>query len=208
MDLGSFLTFLKLFPRVEADLEKKTITIKAGPFTLRIPYGTYKALMSKRSTVVDILSRLFIQRGVMWEDFRREKMDECITSLREIQKLAQEEHNKLKETNAKQDEYFASIMFAWANVCEQAVTELGQALETENDPVETGIDFGAGDFLAPVLLECRKSTYPLVDLLICLLPDDDPVRQQASEKLALGKNRTVQKLGARIEELPGAELRI
>ena len=90
MDIATIWKLIGL--GLEVDLEKKSYTVKLGPLTLKgISFKTVKALSSDPTIVEEVLSKHFIQRGVMFADFRRETIEDCVRSLRGLQTLNQDQ---------------------------------------------------------------------------------------------------------------------
>ena len=64
MDIATIWKLIGL--GLEVDLEKKSYTVKLGPLTLKgISFKTVKALSSDSTVIEEVLSKHFIQRGVM-----------------------------------------------------------------------------------------------------------------------------------------------
>ena len=206
MNAASFFDWLRA--GVEINLKEKAITITAGPVKIKhLSFDGARELMADRIRIEQFLSILFVQRGVMWEDYRREHVDECINSLREIQLELQEFAKGISGSNrqTKAALSLGSCLYAWANCCDEAATVLDQAKEAENDPFE---DSKAHQYIPLVLRDLRQKTYPIVDLLISLLPKDSMVKDQAIEKLDWGKTTAVRHLNASTAELQSAEVEI
>jgi hypothetical protein len=192
---------------LEVDLEKKSYTVKLGPLTLKgISFKTVKALSSQPAAIEDLLSKHFIQRGVMFADFRRESIDDCIRSLRELQTLNQTQSTAFLATKKPEDILFSTMLSAWANECDKAVTYLQSALEDERDPINTGMDVSARDAIPGALGDMRKAAYPTVELFVQLLPEGNPVKVQATASLAQGKDVLVRHFGVAVSELVAPEV--
>ena len=192
---------------LEVDLEKKSYTVKLGPLTLKgISFKTVKALSSDPAIIELVLSKHFIQRGVMFADFRRETIEDCIHSLRELQTLNQGQAIAFLATNKPEDSLFSSMLSAWANECDKAVTYLQAAVEDERDPINTGMDISAKDAIPGALGDMRSATYPSVDLLIQLLPEGNLVKAQALKTIADGKNVLVRHFGVPVTNLVAPEV--
>lgn len=192
---------------LEVDLEKKTYTVKLGPLALKgISFKTVKALSSQPTVIQEVLSKHFIQRGVMFADFRRESIDDCIRSLRELQTMNQAQSAAFAATKKPEDSLFSTMLSAWANECDKAVTYLQAAVEDERDPINTGMDMSAKDAIPGALGDMRKAAYPTVELLIQLLPEGNPVKAQATDSLARGKDVLVRHFGVAVSELVAPEV--
>lgn len=205
MDIATIWKLIGL--GLEVDLEKKSYMVKLGPLAVKgISFKTVKALSSQPAVVEELLSKHFIQRGVMFADFRRESIDDCIRSLRELQTLNQAQAAALLITKKPDDKLFSTMLSAWANECDKAVTYLEAAVEDERDPINTGMDINARDAIPWALGEMRKAAYPTVELFAQLLPGGSPIRVQAIASLAQGKDVLVRHFGVAVSELVAPEV--
>jgi hypothetical protein len=200
MELASLWKFLS--PSVEADLEKRRVTLTVGAVTLKgIRLPTLKALTRDRHAIEVLLTDLFIRRGIMWEDRRREIPKKVAGSLRELQGLCTEGGKTFAETRKEPDAILSSLLIAWGNDCDYAARNLEAAMLMENEPADTGMDTSVREVIRTELARLRKRNYPVIDFLIDLLPDGNVVNQQASEYLTRGKDELV-----RCYRVPFAEL--
>ena len=205
MDIATIWKLIGL--GLEVDLEKKSYTVKLGPLSIKeISFKTVKALSSQPPVVEGILSKHFIQRGVMFEDFRREKIADCIRSLRELQVMNHDRSEAFAASKKPEDVVFSTILSAWANECDKAVSYLEAAVEDERDPINTGMDVSAKDAIPGALGDMRKATYPTVELFVQLLPDGNPVKMQAVATLAQGKDLLVRHFGVAVSDLVTPEV--
>lgn len=205
MDLGAFWKLLGI--GMEADFKERRYTIRLGPITIKgLPFERVKALRSNQPAIESLLSRHFVQRGVMWEDFRHEKVKDCIRSLRVLQKLSETQASAFEATKKPEDQIFSSILQAWANECDKAARHLELASEDERDPINTGLDMSAQEWILDVLSDFRKATYPSVQMFIDLLPDTSPVKAQAAERLRYGKDILVKFYNVSTNDLTSPEI--
>ena len=105
-----------------------------------------------------------------------------------------------------EDKLFSSMLIAWANECDQAVTCLEMAIEDERDPINSGMDTSARNAIPVALGNMRSTTYPTVELFIQLLPEGNPVRAQAILTIAKGKDVLVRHFGVPVSELVAPEV--
>jgi hypothetical protein len=200
MDIATIWKLIGL--GLEVDLAKKLYTIKLGPLTLKdLSFRAVKALSSQPALIESLLSEHFIQRGVMHVDFRRERVDACIRSLRELQALNQAQAKAFADSGKPEDELFSTLLTAWANECDTAVSILESAIEDERDPINTGMDVTAQAAIPDAIRALRTATYPTIELLIQLLPQSNSVRQQASTILTRGKDLLVRHFGVPFSDL-------
>jgi len=194
---------------VVIDAKSRTYTIKLGALKFKnLPFETVKALSSNQLVIESLLSRHFVQRGVMWEDFRREEVERCIRSLRDLQKLSETQAPAFAETKKPEDQMLSSMLQAWANECDGAAKLLESGIENERDPINTGMDMSAQEWIPNVLGTFRKATYPFVEMFIALLPETNPVKAQAAERLRRGKDILVKYYHVSTNDLTSPELEI
>jgi hypothetical protein len=190
---------------IEADLEKHTWTLKIGPITikgLRIP--VLKALAKDSAAIENILSLMFIQREVMWEDYRAESVPKCIGSLRSLQGLCEKAASDFNATGKEQDKIISTMCRGWANQCDAAASDLEGGLDAESDPANTGMGVSARDYIPDALGTLRKKTYPTIEFLIGLLPEKNMVREQATEVLNRGKDEIIRHYNVSVSDIPKA----
>ncbi len=200
MDLASFFSLLGL--KMGLDFEKRTFTVVVGPMSFEnVPFSTLKSLRSDSRIIEPILSKQFIQRGVMWQDFRRERVDFCIKSLRELQTLCESSAEQFSESRFQKDHILRSVLHSWASECDAAAKHLQSALDDERDPINSGMDISARDSVPWALGEFRKATYPSVAMFIELLAVDNPVRTQAAKTFREGSDLLVKHFGISTSEL-------
>ena len=177
MDLASFLQFIRL--NFDVDLEKRLITVQIGPVTLR--NVTVPQLQQDEDLLEVILSRCFIQRRVMWEDYGRETLTLCIKSLHETKDELERLHEKFPRTSPHR-----SPLQAWANQCKEAADVLRTAWKEQYEPDNSSIGMDAHEWIPDILGALRKASYPTVEMMIDLLPDKSHIKSQAQSKLEHG----------------------
>ena len=142
----------------------------------------------------------------MFADFRRETIEDCVRSLRGLQTLNQDQSKAFLATKKPEDKLFSSMLAAWANECDKAVTYLQAAVEDERDPINTGMDISARGAIPGALGDMRSATYPTVELFIQLLPEGSPVKAQAISTIAQGKDVLVRHFGVPVSKLVAPEV--
>jgi hypothetical protein len=200
MDIATIWKLIGL--GLEVDLEKRTYSIKLGPLTIKgLSFKTVKALSASPQAIEGLLSEQFVQREVMFADFRREEVGDCIASLRELQELCKSQASAFAATKKSEDEVFSTVLRAWANECDEAANSLESALRDENDPADSGMDTSARSSIPRVIGKLRTATFPSVEMFIDLLPEGNPVKAQATEKLTAGKDVLVKYFNVQSSEI-------
>ena len=204
MDFGTILT---LFETISIDMKNKTLRISIGGVIIvkNISFATIKKLTKNSSYIGSLLSSHFINRQVMWQDFRKENVALCIKSLMDL-KLENFQHaQRLGESRTESDQFLSSWLLYWGNECDRAIKEFQDAIQNEkiSRSMESDSEFvlRAHKEIPKILGEFRRKTYPAIQILIDLLDERNPVREQAVSRLNLGKNLLVQHYGISINKL-------
>lgn len=183
--LTKLMEILGIF-KGEADLRTGAYSLTVAGFTLKgLRYRSYKGLAHDPSRMERILSHCFIQRGVMWQDFRRETVQDCINSCYGLKSLCEAEAKEFGD-GSNVDRFFSSLLSYWANECDTAARSLKDALAMESDPIESGMDISARDAIPYAIGTLRKNVYPVVEAIAETLPADNPIRNQGMERLRQG----------------------
>ena len=162
---------------LDIDWEKRRLTLRLGPLTIQdLPLATVRKLSENHQLVEDLLSEQFVRRGVMWADFRRERVADCINSLRDLQTKSLKNSEAFASSRKPEDGVVATVLQGWANSSDEAAKLLEFGLEDESDPANTGMDVSASDYIPDSLGKLRKDTFPIVQMFIDLLPDGNAVR--------------------------------
>ncbi|TWB21115.1 hypothetical protein [Nitrospirillum bahiense] len=196
-DAIEFSTFWKMLGfGLEADFSKRTWTLTVGPIKLKeLKIPQFRALASDEATIERILSEMFIKRAVMWIDFRRERVSDCIASLSELEQLCGKTAEEFSATGKDADQIISSMCRGWECQCHEAIAILKSGIEEERAPENTGMDISATDYIPDALGDMRKKTYPLIQMLIELLPEESEIRTIAKEKLVYGKDELIRHYG-------------
>jgi hypothetical protein len=207
MDLASFWKLLNL--DIGVDLSRKTYSITVGPLSIKdIPFASMKSMTENTPLIEMLLTKHFIQRRIMHMDFRRETVQDCTRSLRELQRLNEDQSKEFAASRKESDRIFSSMLLAWASECSKASAVLEDALRDEKDPINTGMGISARDWIPDALADMRKASYPTVEFLTLLLPDDNPVRKQASAALKMGSDLLIRHYGVGSHELTPPDLEL
>jgi hypothetical protein len=200
VDLGTLWKLIGL--GMEADFEKRTWSISAGPFKANgIKFITLKALSDDAGTVQKLLSDLFVKPAVMWMDFRRETVTDCINSLASLENSTATAAEALRVSHKSQDELLVGLLQSWSGDCKLARGRLETALKNENDPIDTGMDISARDEIAPALGDFRSSSLPAVKFLIDLLPETNPIKAQSSALMSRAEDELIRHYGVNSSSL-------
>lgn len=166
------------------DLEKSTVDITILNVTIRgIKYAAVKALSDNPSKVKDIVDKVFIHKQVMWMDFRREDVDGCINSLKDLEEKLKTYQTDLLSTGNEDDKILAGIIEIWAVECNIAIDAFKTAIYHET--------LSRADFLSdrlpaqgqiiPVLGKFRSNTLNIVKEFIQLIEPGSRTRERGEE---------------------------
>ena len=189
---------------IAIDKENMKLTLNLGPLTIKdISLKVAKQLSKDTSLIERLLSDHFINRQVMWQDFRIEYAEGCLRSLIELKQRNIAEADRFGASRKSKDRIFAEVFQAWANECDRTIKDL-KRLDDEQMIKEASLPrAGKGhripkalrdhrdlerEKLAKILGPFRATTYPMVEVLIDLLPDDNSIKQQAKERILAGKH--------------------
>ena len=204
MDFGTILT---LFKFISVDMKNKTLSISIGGVIIvkNISFATVKQITKDSSRVESLLSHHFITRRVMWEDFSKEEVAFCITSLEDLRSKNFEQADRFGKSKAKSDKFLSSCLLYWGNECDKAIKEFQDAIQIEEKDRATEFEsefiLRAYKEIPKILGEFRRKTYPVIQVLIDFLDKKYPVRKQAESRLSSGKDLLVQHYGISVNKL-------
>lgn len=188
---------------VDLDAQGRKLTLRLGPVTIKeISLRAATGLSKNPRAIAKILSGHFINRQVMWQDFRRETVEQCVGSLEDLKNKNEEQADAFSASGEEGDRLIADLLQAWANECDAAIKEFRAAAQTERDSraIEFDSEFvlRATDEISRILGEFRTRTYPIVDAFIESVAAPvaaGQVGQQALDRLEAGKNLLIQYYG-------------
>ena len=200
---------------VDINLAEKTITLNLpGVHISHISFRTVKAMSEDPGTVSNILSKCFIQRRVMWQDFRSEKAEDCKKSIDEMKDILEDKAREFRKTGKAKDDEYADLLEAWANECVDASKSFREAIDTEQRdreayqrwelPESSDIQ-RASISISEILGRFRLRTYLFVDLFIQLLQKNSKVKKQVLDKIDDGKSLLVQAYGISYKQIATLE---
>jgi hypothetical protein len=208
------MTFSDVFKLLDLNLDvdgkSRTWDLALGPFKFNnFAFRTPNLLIGDRRMVGELLSECFIERRVMWKDFRQETPTECLSSLDELTNLLEQNIVKLQPSEAEKDKTLAEILSLWKARGVVAQKELKDAVESgETIPTNgqrgSSTDSGNADCtereIEP-LTSFRIETLPIIGFLIDLLPDGDPVKSDAQECRTTAQNDLVRFYSVSVDQL-------
>jgi hypothetical protein len=201
MDFASFWSAMGL--GIEADLEKRTFTIKVGPVVIKgLKLPAIRVMAENRGEIEQILSTMFIQQAIMWVDFRREPVVESIKALNKLKGDCEVKVAASTVVQVEKKQMATTLLLAWANECDEAARLLRHALQDE----AAGMNVVAHRAIPEALGTMRKRVYPFIELLIDLLPDASLVKVQGARRLLEGRNVLVRHYNVSMAEMPRASL--
>src|SRR5258708_38351436 len=93
---------------IEIDHKTRTWDLILGPLKIKdVPFATPNLLVGDRRMIGSLLSDCFLERRVMWKDFRQETLTECLSSLSELTALLAKNIETLQSSEANQDKVLA-----------------------------------------------------------------------------------------------------
>lgn len=195
--------------KLVADLDSRRVDVHLGVAELKgISIPAIQALSDQREALETLLSDAFISRRVMWMDLRRERPDYVVKSLKDLAGIMRGAARQFADTKRKKDVGLASVLLAIANEAEVGMKLVCEGIEDERDPANTGMDASAADYMNRAIIDVRKAAYPLIELLVTLLPETSPVRIQAASTLQNGYDVLNRAYSQPASELPRATVTI
>ena len=177
------------------DMPVTYIVLKAAPPFVEVKFekAELQALVRESESVSDIVAKCFVRRRVFWEDIRKEDRNAVVKSLAEAESDLDEWSSRLASSTASSVVALTKFVRAWANGTSLARKELRDRLrEIDEEKATTlGYDWANEDrdqAMHDALVSLRKRIYPLVTVLVALIPDDDPTKAEAQDFLDRGLN--------------------
>lgn len=191
---------------IEIDWGNMILTIRLGPLTIKnVKIPAFQELRKDIHFVEGLLTDQFITRGVMWVDFAREEVEDCVKSLQDLEQSCLERKKAFVATGSSADSVLATALEGWAVECNQAVRSFKEAIEFEKTSREIEFDsefiLRAHNEIPRILGNFRKDTYPIVEMFIQLLSEENLIHQQAVEKLKQGQDLIVKHYGISVADL-------
>jgi hypothetical protein len=179
--------------RLLKDTSVSKIELTATPPFVKLVFDREEllGLLQGQALISDAIAQHFVRRRVFWEDIAGENREYVLKSLEQ----AQTELDGLSSTISERKEpsviALTKFIRSWASACALTCKTLKQRLDEidEEKGQVLGYDSAGEDrfeALRDALVSLRQTVYPLVTALIGFLPDDDPTKQAAQQKLDEG----------------------
>lgn len=185
----------KSLARLLKDLSVNKIEVSAGPPFAKLIFdkAEFHALLQGQSHISDVVAKCFVRRRVFWEDIRKENREATIKSLEQVEAQLDDLSSKLASNADASVIALAKFVRAWATAASLVRKELADRLRDIDDEKAStlGYDWANEDRESAVydaLISVRQRIYPLVTLLVSILPDDDPTKNEAQSLLDSGLN--------------------
>lgn len=164
------------------DLENSTFQVWLNNVgTGHMPYSAVKDLSNNHSKIEDIVLSCFLEKRIMWKDFRQELADDCISNLKDLSEKLEHYKNHFEQSDREEDKLLNSILLLWLMECIQAKKEFDRANFNE-DPQEDDYFDNRPDVegeIVSIIGDFRSKTIKIARLFIDLLPEDNSLRSKA-----------------------------
>lgn len=108
--------------RLNFDLEKPPVDINILDVSIKgVSYDAIRALRDNPPEMHDLVDKLFIEKKIMWEDFRRETIDTCINGLVDLEADLNAYKADLLSTEKSEHLLLAEIIQVWASEADNAI---------------------------------------------------------------------------------------
>ena len=134
----------------------------------------------------EVLNETFIAPRVMWSPLERETPEQVLESLGKLEPALRTRAKELRKPHSEVDQALGAFLEYWADaacLCAKAVRD---AAKKGRDPVNTGMSTNAPGSYLGLIGGMRLSAYPVVTMMLAVLPEADPVRSEAARHLGEG----------------------
>jgi hypothetical protein len=168
---------------------KGWLTATAFGAQLTIPIGAAISWLKTKDARLmrEVLNETFIAPRVMWSPLERETPEQVLESLGKLEPALRTRAKEFsRKPHSEVDQALGAFLEYWADaacLCAKAVRD---AAKKGRDPVNTGMSTNArGSYLGPIG-GMRLSAYPVMTMMLAVLPEADPVRSEAARHLEEG----------------------
>ncbi len=191
MTFEQLLGILKIPSLVKIDPEKKIITITTPIVTIGpLSYTQARSFVDDKQRISNFLKETFVERKIMWHDFKKETLEWSKVSITEISNIANVYWKEIEDNNNIKDFILVDYLKAFESLCKLTLKAIREAETDERDQRNSGLPlddiFFAKDQLEFILKDFREKTYPMVKSLTMILPDDGEIRKLSAQKLKDG----------------------
>ena len=191
MTFEQLLGILKIPSLLKIDTEKKIITITTPILTIGpISYSSAKSFIKDTSSITKFLNKTFVQRMVMWHDFKKEHIEWSRKSLEEVAIISQDFYREIDKNQNSKDGFLLEYLVAFESECILAAKAIKEAERDEREQRDSFLPlddiFFAKEQMEFILKDFRNKTYPMIKALSRILPESNIVRKQVEDKLKMG----------------------
>jgi hypothetical protein len=177
-----------------SDWEKRAVTFHIGSFCMeKVPLLSLKSLAADPLDLETVVDTLFVRHSAMWEDLSAENPRKVEEGLKQLYGEAQIVAEEFRKSSQQVDRDISSTIQTWAELARGTAKQIDNALESDLDPTNTGVDGLAREVMNGAVVELRIKCFPFVEFLVTLLPENDEVAAQALDLLMRGKDILVRK---------------
>ena len=167
---------------------KGWLTATAFGAQLTIPIGAaIDWLKTKDARLMrEVLNETFIAPRVMWSPLERETPEQVLESLGKLEPALRTRAKEFRKPHSEVDQALGAFLEYWADaacLCAKAVRD---AAKKGRDPVNTGMGTNVRDSYLGPIGGMRLSAYPVVTMILAVLPEADPARIEAARHLEEG----------------------
>jgi hypothetical protein len=164
------------------------------------------SLSSDQTRTEIVVSELIVSRRVMYYRWESESFADIKASVADMIAKIDTFVTPFVGSQSGEDEFYASLLNLLKVRCKDLLHDMDEAEDAErsyaSDPADSGFGLPARDELPRLLYEFRAKSYPILDALIAMLPEDNSIRLEAVERLDRGK-RLLEKSSYVPPSLPG-----
>ncbi len=174
---------------IREELQSSFRTKKVG---LKWPFGfmeferdDFLKLYEIRDHVTEIVNKAFVERWVMYYDLTKEDVGSSVQSLNDNADYLDGKITDLRGRLSKKASALLQIIEELRTQCRQhakKINKLNQEMEEGNKgEYESDYKVQPADWLPEPLCDFRLTVYPLIKVLIDVLPDDSQAKKRARE---------------------------
>jgi hypothetical protein len=183
--------------RLNFDLEKSPVDINILDVSIKgVSYDAIKVLRDNTAEMHDLVDKLFIEKKIMWQDFRRGTIDTCIYGLKDLGADLNAYKANLLSTGKSEHLLLAEIIQVWAAESDKAV----EAFKMAKYNVEFMLP---EEHIIPILGKFRANTLKIAGEFIGFLESGSAIRNYAEQLYDCGLSELMRYLRVNYQELKG-----
>lgn len=199
-DLIAFLS------RLQVDLQATRATLSWGPTIVRnVSLQRLDQLIKDPELIEKMLSEFFLTRRIMWHPTENEDAGKLRGGLTDMT-TSIDEFRTLLATDSQGNKLPMRLLSEWSGPGARAAAELKMAVELEEqsrrDPTDSGAFLEAKAEFPRIMGAFRAQTYPIVSLLVDMLPPGNVLRARTKDKLEEGTNYLIREYNMSSGDIP------